>query len=270
MNKIVFLCDWGESPESILKRYTKQTPGNSGVWGDVEGVVNINDADYYVVLEGYSKQLPNNKTIYIKREPDFISTKKQNYTNNILWDETNCGITWWLNKNYDELKNMEYPNKTKKVSCIVSSKHNHRNNFVKNLIKNNDSIELYGKGHDKNYYGQKYKGVLNYDGNCKFRGLVDYKFSVVIENSRQKNYWTEKLADAYLSWCKPVYLGCPNILEYFPKDSISIIDQNTNPNDIDDILNTEISIESLMESRNIILDKFNIWEVINDKIKSLK
>jgi hypothetical protein len=271
MKKIIFLCNWGETPEQLLKRYSSQTPGQSGKWGDVEGTSNFNEADYYIVLDGYSKMLPQDKTIFVKREPNFINPHKQNYKNMIHWDDTNCGITWWINRTYDELKSMGYGEKNKDISCVVSSKHSHRNNYVKSLFKGNSPIDLYGRGHDSRYYGSNYKGQLNYDGKCKLKGLQDYKYSVVLENSQQKNYWTEKLADAYLSWSVPLYWGCPNMSDYFPENSYHILDMK-HPNPIEqvkEIIKQPVDIEALTKARNIVLDEYNIWEVINRKIKSL-
>jgi hypothetical protein len=43
----------------------------------------------------------------------------------------------------------------------------------------------------------------------------DSQFSLVIENSRQLNYFTEKLCDCLITKTIPVYYGCPNISEYF-------------------------------------------------------
>jgi len=40
-------------------------------------------------------------------------------------------------------------------------------------------------------------------------------FVLVIENSRHGNYFTEKLLDALLCGCVPVYWGCPNLADYF-------------------------------------------------------
>ncbi|CAK9081454.1 unnamed protein product [Durusdinium trenchii] len=40
-------------------------------------------------------------------------------------------------------------------------------------------------------------------------------FVLVIENSRHKNYFSEKLLDALLARCIPVYWGCTNIGEFF-------------------------------------------------------
>jgi hypothetical protein len=42
-----------------------------------------------------------------------------------------------------------------------------------------------------------------------------YQFHLAIENSRQENYFTEKLIDCLISKTIPIYYGCPNIDEYF-------------------------------------------------------
>ena len=46
-------------------------------------------------------------------------------------------------------------------------------------------------------------------------GLAPYRFSVVIENIREPNYFTEKIVDAVLCEAVPIYWGCPNIGDYF-------------------------------------------------------
>lgn len=48
----------------------------------------------------------------------------------------------------------------------------------------------------------------------KAEGLAPYRFSVVIENVRERNYFTEKLIDALLCRTVPIYWGCPNIGDF--------------------------------------------------------
>lgn len=57
MTKIIFLGNWGETPTQLLNRLSNQTPNKSGIWGDIVGVTNLNEADYYIVLEGYNGNL---------------------------------------------------------------------------------------------------------------------------------------------------------------------------------------------------------------------
>ena len=276
MKKVFFINNWGENNGSLLTRYSKQTPNNNGAWKDLVGTSNMGEADYFIALEAPRTNTPIEKTIFIKREPNYIRPYNNlPYKHMVDYSSTNTGVTYWLNKTYDDLLNLEYPNKDKKISCVVSTKHNPRNNYIKRLFKNKPDIDLYGKGHDRNYHGDAYKGMLNYDGNCKFKGLVDYEYSIVMENSQQQNYWTEKLADAYLSWCMPIYWGCPNISDYFPDNSFRLIDiKSENPLVyINEIINeplTEVEIEALHKARVLILDEYNIWEIIHKKIKEIE
>ena len=48
----------------------------------------------------------------------------------------------------------------------------------------------------------------------KSDGLAPYRYSVVIENVREKNYFSEKLIDAILCSTVPIYWGCPNIGDF--------------------------------------------------------
>ena len=46
------------------------------------------------------------------------------------------------------------------------------------------------------------------------------KFHIAVENSRQKNYFTEKLIDCFASKTVPIYYGCPNIGDWFNMDGM--------------------------------------------------
>lgn len=49
----------------------------------------------------------------------------------------------------------------------------------------------------------------------KFPLFETYQYSLVIENSSQPNYFTEKLIDCLITKTIPIYYGCPNIAQYF-------------------------------------------------------
>merc|ERR1712129_221727 len=46
------------------------------------------------------------------------------------------------------------------------------------------------------------------------------QFVLVVENSQHPNYFTEKLLDAMLARCVPVYWGCPNLGNFFDADGV--------------------------------------------------
>ena len=98
------------------------------------------------------------------------------------------------------------PNKTKRVALIASSKHSApghvmRHRVAKWSIANVPDLELLGRG---------YKPLDD-----KADGHVPYMFSVVIENSQEPGYFTEKIIDSFLCGSIPIYWGAPDIADYF-------------------------------------------------------
>jgi hypothetical protein len=67
--------------------------------------------------------------------------------------------------------------------------------------------------------------------NAKVALFSDFQFHLAIENSRQENYFTEKLIDCLVSKTIPIYYGCPNIEEYFDTDGWIILEKGT-PNEL--------------------------------------
>lgn len=63
--------------------------------------------------------------------------------------------------------------------------------------------------------------------NDKFELFESYEYSFVIENSRQTNYFTEKLIDCLITKTIPIYYGCPNISEYFDTTGWILLTEST-------------------------------------------
>jgi hypothetical protein len=60
------------------------------------------------------------------------------------------------------------------------------------------------------------------------RGLFqDYQFHLAIENSRQENYFTEKIIDCLITKTIPIYYGCPNIADYFDTRGWILLENGT-------------------------------------------
>ena len=54
----------------------------------------------------------------------------------------------------------------------------------------------------------------------KEQGLEDYMFSVAIENGSYETYFTEKILDCFATGTVPIYLGAPDIGNYFNPEGI--------------------------------------------------
>jgi glycosyltransferase involved in cell wall biosynthesis len=140
-------------------------------------------------------------------EFDFVMTHDQKLLDRYP-DKTRFTIfggTWIKTNNYGL-----HP-KTKGISMIYSDKqyltgHKLRHEVARSI----QGIDLFGRGTPR---------PLLY----KEDALVDYRYSIVIENAKTENYFTEKLVDALIVGTVPVYWGCPNIEMFFNTKGIIVV-----------------------------------------------
>jgi len=181
--------------------------------------------------------------------PWFVGYKKDNQTNEYTYS-----------LDYDNLKTQSFPKKKKLVSVItsnltISRGHLNRLKFVDKLKAHyGNQLDIYGRGF--NYFDDKWDV------------LSQYKYHICIENCSEPYYWTEKISDCFLSGTYPFYYGCKNFSDYFPKNAftpIDIFDVEKAIETIDSAINNNIyekSIESLEESKRLVLDRYNMFEYI--------
>jgi hypothetical protein len=92
--------------------------------------------------------------------------------------------------------------KTRHVSMILSEKRSLESHQLRHAIADAGlPIDLYGA-----------RGTpIGYDKAIAYR---DYRFAVVVEATREQNYFSEHLLDAMAFGCVPIYWGCPNIGDF--------------------------------------------------------
>ena len=116
--------------------------------------------------------------------------------------------------------------KTKTVSCIFSWKdwnpYHRMRHRVYDRFKNTNLVDFYGSGCDKE---------LEY----KVDAIKDHMFTIVIENSIESDYFTEKLLDCFLTGTIPIYVGSKTTREYFNSDGIIYFEGDE---DLPTIINT--------------------------------
>ncbi len=157
---------------------------------------------------------------------------------------------------YDYLKLLPPPAKQNLVSVVCSSTaktrgQRERLRFLEKLKKR--------LGTRIRHFGAGFEPVED-----KMDVIAPCRFNLVLENSVSPHYWTEKLADAYLGWALPIYSGCPNLADYFPRDSfvpIDIRDEEGSIRIIERLLEAKEALPSaaLAEARNLILDRYNAF-----------
>lgn len=112
------------------------------------------------------------------------------------------------------IKEPKICDKTKLVSMIASNKricagHDLRLQWVDRL---RNDLDLYGVGFNPI--------------DSKEQGLCDYMFSVAIENAVYESYFTEKILDCFATGTIPIYIGTPDIGDFFNSDGIIMLDDN--------------------------------------------
>lgn len=177
------------------------------------------------------------------------------------------GNVWYYGKTYSELIKEKPHDKTKSISTFCSAKrqkhtnHAKRFDFTKRLKKDVPSLDIYGHG---------VKPVAK-----KFEGIEPYKFHLVIENHIGPDVWSEKLADCFLGYSVPIYYGCPNMSDYFPRDSyvsINLENYEESLEIIADLLKKpneyERRLDAVGEARQRILGKYNLPSMLSDFIEA--
>ena len=193
-------------------------------------------------------------------------------------------ITWWAgidvefknghlfqphyNYSYDDFASMGIPDKHDRISIVTSTNrafpgHESRLRFIESLMLSPlaDRIDLFGGGHRPIH--------------DKIDAMLPYKYHVCLENSVLRNYWTEKIADSYLGFALPIYYGCPNIADYFPRNSFLAIDIRDHAKAIR-LISKAIANDmylqrrsDLMVARARVLDDYNIFNLLS-RIASTK
>lgn len=274
----------------------RQTPNCSGIWRDCQFFINeaVEECDYWVVYDDLLEEkeetiCPKRNTILITGEPPSIKKYKQGFVNQFATIIT-ChrdikhknpifkqqGLPWHIGirqggngivastLNYDDLiQNKDIP-KNKEISVICSNKdvtegQQARNAFIRELKQKFQSrIDIFGRG---------YQEIED-----KWDGLARYKYHIALENCAIEDYWTEKLSDAYLAGCYPIYYGCSNIEDYFDPAAMSRIDI-TKADKTFQIIESCINGskyakagQKINEATLAVLKKYNLFTMIFDHI----
>jgi len=285
--KIIKMVTRGSTEENnSLYRY--QSPHNSAIWNNCQFIFNplVEKYDWFVVFDNMPNltnntevlNCPKENTILVTSEPSSISFYGRGYAGQFHYLITNqnasilphenaqrsqTGIYWLYGKDFDDItKDNHGFKKIKKISTICSDKkeghtmHKKRYDFTALAEKKIDALERFGRGFQ---FVEK-----------KYQAIDDYQFHIVIENHIEKHMWSEKLADAFLGFCIPIYCGAPNIYDYFPKESLILIDLEDfegSINKIKEIISIpgeyERRFEAVKEARRRVIEEYNLLAMIS-------
>ncbi|MDJ0798534.1 MAG: glycosyltransferase family 10 [Calothrix sp. MO_167.B12] len=228
--------------------------------------------------------VPKEKVIYLLREPplnEVVARNKLNYQA----AEKYCGYIsgpddfaptpdympaiWYHGNSFRELNEMPPPPKVKTCSWITSGisrtvNHRQRLQFLESLQAREIEFDLFGRNLPKS---AKTIGEI---GN-KWYAMAPYYYNLAIENYADNNWYvSEKLWDALLAWCLPIYYGGPAADKLLPPGSflrlpsldekgIAYIQEVTaNPDAWYEAKN------AIAEARQIILHKLNLLNWLSE------
>lgn len=278
MTRVRVIKDW-DYPDLM-----QQTPGHSGAWGDIEFTLEpIEQCDFVIVFNRVPEDVtvlcaPENIWVIIQeppvREYEWLRAGFDNFARVYTPDTTlqaakyihsHPALPWHVLKSYDFLKQAPPPDdKSRPLAWITSNLrrragHRARMAFLDQL-RATVSLDLWGRG------------FTPIDD--KWDGLAPYRYALAVENHSTDYYWTEKLADCYLSWTMPIYYGCTNIDRYFPPESMIKIDI-TKPDAAIETIRAAIESDlyrerrdAIAEARQLILDKYQFFPYIAEQIQA--
>lgn len=285
-------------PEARIWRH--QLPDPARVWGQCEFIFDANETEYdWLVVyddlppaQGERRSMRveklachSDKTILVTSEPSSIKSYFTDFTDqfgavltsqpewalphsNRLYQQP--ALQWFYGVGSDseisfsKLQESVAADKQEMVSIVGSSKqqthtlHALRYQFIAALKDQCKALNVFGR-----------EDIPMDD---KAEAIRPFRFHVAVENHYSKHHWTEKLADAYLGEAVPVYVGCPNITDYFPEDSYIALDI-TDPTSAAGIINSLTEEEyfrrrpAVLEAKKRVLFKYNLFAVLSAYIE---
>jgi hypothetical protein len=226
--------------------WKRQTPKGDGVFGNTRFVFDFEEKqyDYLIVYDGLPNGIADRirpgRAVFVAGEPATVkrystrflaqfgtvltSDRSTQHANRIF---TQAGLPWHIGVPADKVaryhESLDFAalerlsgEKTKLISVICSNKtmtpaQQLRIPFARALKDHfGERLDFFGRGFR--------------DFNDKAEALAPYRYHVALENSDDRDYWTEKIADPFLAGTFPFYWGCRNLEDYFPDDSFERID----------------------------------------------
>lgn len=276
-----------------------QSPSGLCEWDGVKFFIDddTSEADAWVVFDNVkstcSALCPPDRVVLVTFEPPAIKSYTPAYVRQfsrvvtchpiehpgvIRWQQS---LPWHYGRNlagegtdrfvesYDSLvADDPFQAKERRASVVCSAKrsrdcHRARHHFVSLLEGAGvEGLEFFGRGRPV-------------EVSCKRDAIRPYRYHVVLENSSCRDYWSEKLADAYLGGAFPIYWGCPNLADYFPEGSFAMIDIQRPEEAVERIRQItassiyEESLDALRKARDLVLNRYNFFPAVASLLKGI-
>jgi hypothetical protein len=238
-------------------------------------------------LPSQFRSVPKERIFFLLREPPLPEVLPQNLRN-YAYAQQFCSYVsgpddnaptpdympaiWYVNLSFRELNETPPPAKQRTCSWITSGinrteSHRQRLAFLQTLQASSAAVDIYGRDLPD---WIKSPGALN----NKWFGMAPYHYNLAIENYAD-NHWyvSEKLWDALLSWCLPIYYGGPAADKLLPPGSflrLPSLDEKGIQFIQEVIASPDAWYEAkdaIAEARQVILHKLNLINWLDEQVK---
>lgn len=245
------------SEHGPIATWFRQTPGHDGVFGQTAFTEqeSRHPGEWLVVCDeppvGLRSQIPSQRRILFVGEPPSIKVYPPWYLNQFGIVVGPIGLQGYkgtqvrqhgsLPWHYGRSRAFSWPEleadkvKSRLISVFCSDKTFNMHQVLR--IRFVDKLKAHF-GASIEHFGNGFRPIRE-----KADGLSPFRYTIVLENNRDPGFWTEKLADAYLGGCFPIYAGGKIPSEDFDARSRLEIDLFKS----DDALR---AIENLIETAN--------------------
>lgn len=230
--------------------------------------------------------VPPERMIYLLREPplaEVVATNQRNYAA----AQTYCGFVsgpddfaptpavmpaiWYHSNSFRELNDLPPPPKLHPCSWITSgvnrtANHRRRLDFLRSVQASDLPVSCFGRGLPD--WVESIGAVSN-----KWHVMAPFRYNLAIENYADNDWYvSEKLWDALLAWCLPIYYGGPAADRLLPPGSfirLPSLDADGLAL-IRDVISTPDAWHeaqaAIAEARQIILHQLNLLNWLSDYV----
>ena len=279
MKKIRLTCNWC-TDEQIFERFSRIFITSENKNEKYQFTID-DDFDFLVVVNFSQRHtnFPREKTLGVMLEPTWACYFEQHlrdrcqhiihhtrrdtpqyiYYPGLLAPHFDChggeNLEYYINNNFTKTKKCSIITSHNSVDSYPQAIYSKRVNFVKQILNTDLDIDIYGNDWEKcGIEDNRIKGTLA----NKKDGLLDYEFSIAIENSVESDYFSEKLTDCILTDTTPIYYGCPDISRFF--DNIHQLTTLDNVDELKQILQNNSTSQT--NNKKLLSTKYNFYMAV--------
>lgn len=241
-------------------------------------------------IENLLRGVPKERIISLNREPPFPEHEQRRVREHQAAQQY-CGYVsgpddfapvpeympaiWYVNASFRELNEMGIPEKQRLCSWItsgISRTENHRKRlaFLKLIVESGLEADIYGRGLPE--WANGFGSVEN-----KWHVMAPYHYNLAIENYADNDWYvSEKLWDALLGWCLPIYYGGPAADKLLPPGSfirLPSLDEKGLAH-IQEVIKSpdawHQAKDAIAEARQVILHELNLLNFVSKLVEKLR